>query len=225
MEFQAFPSLFDQPDFGKSLPIQIAEYIAKEIFVGNLTTGERLKEEELAAHFHTSRAPVREALYLLQIEGLVERLPRRGTVVKEYTEKELHELYDVRLSLECTAIEKLEPFWDEEMAMQFGDVLERMRCAVEDADARTYARLNDAFHQLFVQSTGNKMLWRIYHQLNNLLVILLQVSTQEIVQMQTSYDEHAAIVQALKQRNFTLAKERLAAHVHHGMTRALQTRR
>lgn len=225
MELQAFPSLFDEPEFGKSLPMQIAQYIAREIFVGHFATGKHLKEEELAEHFHTSRAPVREAMYLLQVEGLVERLPRRGTVVKEYTNNELRELYDVRLGLECTAIDKLAQCWNEETSARFVDVLGQMGKAVSAGDAAMYAHLNDTFHKLFVQCAGNKMLWRIYRQMNNLLIILLQVSTQEVVQMQTSYVEHQAIVQALQQADFALAKDLLGQHVRHGMDRALQSGR
>ncbi|MCL6453942.1 MAG: GntR family transcriptional regulator [Alicyclobacillus sp.] len=225
MDFQTFPSLFDQPEFGKSLPMQIAEYIVHQIFRGELHTGDHLKEEELAARFHTSRAPVREALYLLQVEGLVERLPRKRTVVREYTDEELAELYDVRIGLECLALERLAAAEPSAIAARMEEILRRMEAAVEAEDAQTYAHLNDVFHQTLVQGAGNQMLWRIYRQMNNILTILLQVSTQDVVEMQTSVEEHKAIYAAMAERDWARAKELLTQHVRHGMDRALVNRR
>lgn len=224
MAFNEFPSLFDPTEFGKSLPLQIAEFIAGEIFSGRFATGDHLKETELAKMFHTSRAPVREALYLLQIEGLVERLPRRGTVVRAYEDKELLELYDVRVGLECMALERLRDTWDIASEEKFDAVLMKMDVALRQSDADEYAQLNDRFHQLLFELSGNSMLWRIYHQLKNLMVIILQASTQESQTMETSLQEHRQIVEALTQGDFELARERLVTNIRHGMDRALKSR-
>ncbi|KPV45092.1 GntR family transcriptional regulator [Alicyclobacillus ferrooxydans] len=224
MAFREFPSLFEQPEFGQSLPVQISEQIARQIFEGEYVTGQRLKEEELAKVFHTSRAPVREALYLLQLEGLVERLPRRGTVVRAYEEKEVHELYDVRIGLECLAIDQLQKAWNDTCSQKFRRVLERMEVALSEANSDEYAELNDVFHQLLFELGKNQILWRIYHQLNNVFIILLQASTQEAHDMRTSYEEHKGIVDAMEVGDFVLAKERLVNNVTHGKDRALQAR-
>ena len=225
MAFREFPSLFSQPEFGKSLPAQIAEQIARQIFNGEYTTGQHLKEEELAKVFRTSRAPVREALYLLQLEGLVERLPRRGTVVKAYKDKEVHELYDVRVGLECLAIDQLSKTWGDTSSEKFRQIIERMELALTRADSDAYAELNDLFHQLLFELGDNRMLHRIYHQLKNVFIILLQVSTRDSNEMQVSLSEHKGIVEAMEQGEFNLAKERLIENVRHGMDRALQSRK
>jgi DNA-binding GntR family transcriptional regulator len=189
MAFHTLLSFSNQPEFGKSLPMQIAEYIARKIFQGDLQIGERLKEEELSELFQTSRA--------LQIEGLVERLPRRGTIVKAYTDKELRELYEVRLGLEKMAMEAVQQSWCAESRRKFDEVLQNMELALNQEDAEEYARLNDLFHQLLFQLADNSILWRMYRQLKNVLIAMLQLSTQEIAQMRVSYREHAEIVRAL----------------------------
>ncbi|MCL6517177.1 GntR family transcriptional regulator [Alicyclobacillus sp.] len=210
--------------FGKSLPQQIADFIATEILQGRLHPGDRLKEEELAEKFQTSRAPVREALYLLQIDGLVERQPRRGTVVKAYTQKEIRELYEVRQGLELIAVERLRQVWNRQAAQRFHAVLADMERALANADAEAYSESNEAFHELMFDLAGNEVLLRLYRQLQNLLRLLLRLSTQEPAQMRASYEEHRAIVAALERGDFEEARRVLADNVNHGLHRALGTR-
>ncbi|MBX6353664.1 MAG: GntR family transcriptional regulator [Thermoflavifilum sp.] len=225
MQFSAFMTVRGEEDeIGKSLPMRIAEYIARGILEGRFATGERLKEEELAATFNTSRSPVREALYMLQLEGLVERLPRRGTVVKAYTQKELRELYEVRLGLEAMAMDRLVQRWTPQVERRFRRVLQDMEEALASVDAEAYARLNDDFHQLIFEHADNSVLWRMYRQLKNLLIAVLQLSTQDVEQMRMSLEEHRGIVDVLASGRFDEAKALLLENVRHGMDRALRTR-
>jgi DNA-binding GntR family transcriptional regulator len=225
MQFSAFSGATgEEDDIGKSLPMRIAEYIAKGILEGRYRTGERLKEEELAQLFNTSRSPVREALYMLQLEGLVERLPRRGTVVKEYTRKELRELYEVRLGLESMAMDRLVSRWTPQVQQRFEAVIAQMEETLARADAEAYAQLNDAFHQLIFEHADNSVLWRMYRQLKNLLIAMLQLSTQDVALMRASLKEHRGIVEALAKGRFEDAKQLLLENVRHGMDRALEAR-
>lgn len=95
-------------DFSKNaLSNLIAEHIAEQIITGELKPGQKLIENDYAAEYGTSRAPVREAFYLLTIEGLVERIPRKGTVVKGYTEEEIYDLLEIRILLESLAMKRI----------------------------------------------------------------------------------------------------------------------
>ncbi len=210
-----------EKDFGKPLPTQIAEYIAKQIFQGTLSPGERLKEEELAKLFRTSRAPVREALYLLQIDGLVERLPRRGTVVRAYTDREIQELYEVRLSLEQLAVNRLQSHWSEEARAAFCEVLVNMQKAFTEGNSELYSDQNTRFHDLLFQIADSEILTRLYRQLTYPLQPLLQFSTQSQAQMQDSFEEHQEIVKCLSNYEFDLAKSVITKNVQHGLARAM----
>jgi DNA-binding transcriptional MocR family regulator len=86
--------------FGRSLPQQIARILREEIIERKLLPGSKLPEPALVDRFETSRAPIREALYLLAQEGLIERTPRKGALVKGYARQEISELYRVRITLE-----------------------------------------------------------------------------------------------------------------------------
>ena len=73
------------------------------IIGGEYAPGERLRAEARAARFGTSRTPVREALMLLEGDGLVEIEPRRGAVVRSFDPADLVDLYEVRALLEARA--------------------------------------------------------------------------------------------------------------------------
>ncbi len=90
-----------KPGAGKeqraSFPQQIAGMLAEEITD---------LDQTLAGRFGTSRASIREALYLLAQKGIVERIPRKGAVVRRYTPCEIEEIYKVRVTLEELALER-----------------------------------------------------------------------------------------------------------------------
>lgn len=96
VEFRLFADL---PDPTLSVPEQIAAKVGDRVIVGTLAPGSRIGEQELADEFKVSRGPVREAIRLLEREGLVTVLPRRGALVTQLSSAELRELYEVRSSL------------------------------------------------------------------------------------------------------------------------------
>jgi DNA-binding GntR family transcriptional regulator len=84
----------------RSASAAASEVIRAAIIDGRLAPGRRLKEEELARELGMSRTPVREALLLLQSEGLVESIPRRGATVRSYAADDLDDMYQLRAVLE-----------------------------------------------------------------------------------------------------------------------------
>ena len=89
----------------KPLPDKIAEYIRNQIIQGKLKPGEKILEAQLADDLNISRTPIREAIRLLECEGFVELLPRRGAIVKEFSEKDLQDTVEVKACLETLVAE------------------------------------------------------------------------------------------------------------------------
>lgn len=83
----------------RALPEQIADLLAQEIVEEKLAPGERLTELALCAQFGVSRAPVREALRLLEVRGLVRIEPRRSVRVTQLSAQEVDDLYEIRAAL------------------------------------------------------------------------------------------------------------------------------
>lgn len=83
---------------------EVANLLRKQILNGDIQSGERLIETEIAEQLGVSRMPVREALRMLESEGLIKSVPRKGLIVTEYTEDDIREYYTIREALEVCAI-------------------------------------------------------------------------------------------------------------------------
>jgi DNA-binding GntR family transcriptional regulator len=91
--------MFDKTRLTQTLPERIAEVVGERITSGAYLPGERLVEAALAKEMKVSHGPIRDALRLLQNAGVVTIEPYRGAIVTEYSEQDIHELYQVRAAL------------------------------------------------------------------------------------------------------------------------------
>lgn len=95
----AFRLFGDQPTPTLTVPEQIAAQIGDRILDGRLPPGARIGEQELADEFQVSRGPVRDAIRILEREGLATILARRGAIVTELSAAELREIFEIRAAL------------------------------------------------------------------------------------------------------------------------------
>ena len=109
----------------RSLPEQIAARLAERILAGTYAPGERIREEALAVEFSVSRGPAREALRLLEKDGLITILARRGAMVTKLTIEEVCEIFEIRAVLnglrdrlvaESATRDQMLPFLETEVA-------------------------------------------------------------------------------------------------------------
>ncbi|WP_273841484.1 GntR family transcriptional regulator [Rubrobacter calidifluminis] len=207
--------------FGASLPEQVADAVSDWIVEGELEPGSRLPETMLAERFGTSRAPVREAIYLLEQAGLVERVPRKGTVVRDHDEGEVREIYRVRFALEEFALERICGTEQERRrAVEvLSGLLERMREARDDP--RHYHDLNFAFHKALIQASGSELLDRLYRQIEGPLRVFLRLSFLDPEVVAASTRDHAELVEAIRAGDLERASGILREHDARGMKRAI----
>ncbi|MCK4379106.1 MAG: GntR family transcriptional regulator, partial [Deltaproteobacteria bacterium] len=78
------------------LPDKIADFIRETIIVGKLKPGEKISEAKLAEELRISRTPIREAIRMLESEGFVSIIPRRGTVVSDFSFDDLYEYFQIK---------------------------------------------------------------------------------------------------------------------------------
>lgn len=147
-----------------------------------------------------------------------------GAVVRSYAEKEVRDLYEVRLALENLAMDRIAERWQEEWEAEFHPILERMVQAAEAGDAKTYARHNADFHWLLMRLAGSDILWNLYRQTTYPLNTLTRLSTRTQEDLFRSTGEHRAIVEAMREHNFREAKALLSQNVQHGLERVLRVR-
>jgi DNA-binding GntR family transcriptional regulator len=209
------------PGFGLPLPEQIAEVLADEIIERKLSPGSRLPEPALAERFGTSRAPIREALYLLDQAGLVERTPRRGTVVKTYSRREIEELYQVRITLERLALERIceEPDMVEACLVTLEPIIREMEAAQDDP--LRYRELNYLFHRSIIVVSRSDLVRRLYAQIEGPLKIFLRRMFSADDAVSKSFGEHLQILAAIEEADAEKAQQRLEKHDIDGMRRAI----
>lgn len=210
-----------RPGLGLPLPEQVAEILASEIIERELPPGSKLREPALAQRFGTSRAPIREALYILDQAGLVKRIPRHSTIVKTYSRREIEELYQVRITLERLALERIceDPDAVRECLATLGPITREMEAAQEDP--RRYRELNYLFHRSIIAGSRSSLVQRLYAQIEGPLKIFLWRMFFVEGAAQKSFGEHLQILAAIREADAADAQRTLERHDMDGMRRAI----
>jgi DNA-binding GntR family transcriptional regulator len=178
---------------------RLREAIEEEITTGKLLPGSRLDEAELAKRFNVSRTPIREALSLLLGEGLIETRPRRGVVVTRVTPQRLIEMFEVMAELEvmCAQLAARRMSEDELAAIESAHAACEGAVAARDADAYFYA--NERFHYAIYTASHNSFLFEQAASLQRKLRPYRRLQLRVRNRIQRSFEEHQAIVDALRE--------------------------
>ncbi len=143
----------------------VFQTLRRGILRGDLKPGERLMEIQLANRLGVSRTPVREAIRMLELEGLVINIPRRGAQVSRITEKDLRDVLEVRLGLEELAVRLAAERITPEMLEELYAASRHFEGMVGDAGITELAEADEEFHAIIYRATGNK---RLVQMINNL---------------------------------------------------------
>ena len=202
------------------LPIRerVASEIRNAIFSGSFTPGQELGQDFLATKLGVSRMPVREALHILAGEGLVELRVNRGAIVKEVSAVSIREHFEIRLILECEAVARACSRITDFSELDY--IHEEQRKAIANVDVEEANMCNQALHMFIWEHAGNEKLKNILVQLWNGLSIGTVV--RPIDHMQRSFNEHAQIIEALKNRDEESARTCMAAHLKRSMENMLK---
>ena len=200
-------------DERSSLVTEIACVVGAEILEGMRRPGSDLNSVELARRFRTSRTPTREAVVILEKEGLVEILPRRRPRVANLSISEIREIYRVRAAmLGLIAAEVVRLATDEEIA-ELRRILQTMERAANAGDRDGYYWGNVGFHERFADMAHNKTLQRILETLVLRSLRLRRLTLTQPERMQRSLADHIRLVGALEDRDGELASALIKANV------------
>lgn len=198
-----------------SLVSRIACEIAAEIIENIRAPGEDLNSVELARHYKTSRTPVREALMLLEKEGLVTVPPRRRPSVASFDIKEVREIYNVRASLlGATAADVARRASVEELA-ELRMHLDAMCAAHEAGHLDDYVWANVAFYNVLTVAADNQTAKRIIDSLLLRTLRLRRLSLSLPSRLDKSISSHILILDACEEHDEQLASALiLSNHLH-----------
>jgi len=200
-------------DEGASLVIDIACTVGADILDGSLRPGSDLNSVDLAARFSTSRTPVREALVMLEKEGLVEIPPRRRPRVADHSRDEIREIYRVRAAmLGLVASEASEHASAEELA-ELRTIVTAMEHAASTGDRDGYYWGNVRFHERFAELSGNRTLLRLLDSLVLRSLRFRRLTLANPERVRRSIADHSRLVSALEDRDPALATALASANV------------
>jgi DNA-binding GntR family transcriptional regulator len=198
-----------------SLPLseQLREHIEERIVNGRYAPGTKLDEAELAASFHVSRTPIREALIQLSAAGLVESRPRRGSIVAEVSPTRLAEMFDFMAELEAACARRAALLATEEEIAKLDAAHEACRPAFEANDPDRYYRRNEQFHRTLYAISHNAFLAEQSAMMQRRLQAYRRLQLRVPHRIAASFSEHVGVVEAIRARDPDLATDRIKAHV------------
>lgn len=170
-------------------------------------------EIHLAQKLGVSRTPVREAIRMLESEGLVIMMPRKGAVVSEITIPDLEDVLEVRTALEELAVKKACQNMTEQELQNLKMAEENFIRAVKEGDLISCAQADVNFHEIISDATQNRRLIQI---LNNIREQIYRYRLENLKDRSTHanlIEEHRAICKALEDRDQDKAVEALQIHI------------
>ncbi|MFB7139214.1 GntR family transcriptional regulator [Gottfriedia sp. NPDC056225] len=163
-----------------------------QIISGLIESGTKLSENKLAADFNVSRSPIREALKTLATENLI-RLERMGAVVVGLTEKEIEEIYDVRLLIETFVFERLVKLDTKELVKELRKILEMMKIAIKFQDADEFSLQDVIFHETIIRAINHSYIMMIWNNAKPVMEAFILLSMR--VRFQEQYEDFPRIVE------------------------------
>jgi DNA-binding GntR family transcriptional regulator len=194
----------------KSIQQLVTRGIRDAIITGVFKPNEKLNQSELAKRFDVSRIPIREALRMLEGEGLVHFHPNHGAIVAAVTEGEIRDIYEIRTALEVTtaqrSIERVSP-----------STIARMRSALREmkktSDPELWVRLNDEFHLALYQVGGRPRLLSMIATTRNLVAACIRTSVMSQSNRRAFDLQHASILRAVEERDQAALRKHLKNHL------------
>lgn len=191
----------------------VARILRAEIFTGNLEPGEGLPERALAEQLGVSRTPVREALFTLHSEGLVEMLPNRGATVRTLTARDIEQIYSLRAVLESYAAHEAATVRTQRDIAMMIDAHTRLERNHLDGSLSDQALADLAFHQAISDATGSRLLQTIMGQVLAFTVSFRSQYAYPPERVAVALTQHQAILDAIRAQDGPVAERLMREHV------------
>lgn len=199
------------------LPLRdvVFQTLRQAILRGTLQPGERLMEIHLAQKLGVSRTPVREAIRMLELDGLVIMVPRKGAIVAEITVSDLEDVLEVRGALEDLAVRKACQNMTKEQLEELKAAAERFENCLKGEDLLACAQADVEFHEMICRATKNRRLIQILNNIREQIYRYRLENLKDKGSHENLVEEHAAICRALEQRSEERAGEAIRVHIEH----------
>jgi DNA-binding GntR family transcriptional regulator len=194
------------------LSIRIADALRASILSGELSPGERIRQEEIAEQFGASRIPVREALRMLVTDGIVHMVSNSGAWVSTLTQAECSEQYQIRERLEPLLLRYSLPNLTSEALEKLQSLVQEMKAT---PDRETFMRLDREFHWMTYSGASANTLSDIIERLWNTTQPYRRVFMQivRVGGIDVTHLEHDLLMDAILRNDSTDAERILSGHI------------
>jgi len=179
------------------MPVRAADEIRGAILSGALLPGTRIKQEELAARLGVSREPVRQALLLLQREGLVSTEPGRTATVASLDQRYIADVYEFREAIDGLVAATVAKLSAPDLT-HIDEIVARGREAVRLRNLRRLIELDIAFHSALYEAANNRVLIDVMRDQWNHIRRVMAMVLGETSYRNRVWEEHGAILQAIR---------------------------
>lgn len=207
----------------KSLADDIVFRLREAIASGKLAPGERLQEQHIAESLGVSRGPVREALLVLEREGLVVKQHNKGAVVARLSREDLDEVFSLRLALERLAMQRAVRRISPAQLAELEAVLAHMAAYVaRGITEQESADLDLSFHEIIYQASQHQRLLDAWMNLKpQIHIFLLSRNVANLDFREAIVSSHQVLYEALRAQEEARAVELIEIHLHEAYRRIL----
>ena len=194
---------------------QVYDQIMQAIRAGSISSDDRIVQEKLAEEFEISRTPIREALFRMEQEGILELAGRGGFRIRKLGAEEIAEMYGARAAIEGFAARILAEANDKATCDRLRDRITR----AEDLDENSvsaYFDANRSIHRAIVEATGNRYLLEFFDNIWNRGSSFTLFATIQLVDLSRSLGDHMALIDAIETGNGSVAAEKMISHIRDG---------
>lgn len=202
-----------QPDGSASLEEKVYLSLEEQIISQKLRPGESVTEMKLSRELGVSRTPVREALQRLDREGLIKLIPNKGAVVLGISEKDLIDIYKIRMRLEGLAARIAAENTNLEFCRELCDNVDLTGFYMEKGDIEKVKNLDSEFHDIIYRSCESRMLGKTLSELHRYIASYRKLSLAADGRIERSLAEHREIYDAITRGDAAAADALMSEHV------------
>jgi DNA-binding GntR family transcriptional regulator len=206
----------------KTIRRKVHHYLREQLLNGEIPPHEHLVEAKIAREIRTSRTPVREALHSLELEGLIESIPRVGYVVKDISEEEVGEICEIR-----TAIEELATRWAIEkghgkLVKELKKNISMSEERVSKGNAKAFVDMDAQFHEIISKCSGSQRLLELAQTLRRHMLRYRIQSIYSFDNVLRAIDGHKGILRAIEKKNLEEVSKAIRHHMEQSKRDVLQ---
>ena len=186
------------------------DYLYNAIISQELVPGQAIIEQSISDLLGISRTPIREALTMLEMEGLVYRIPSKGSFVKEIMVQDVEEIFELRIMFETMAIRRAVSLISAEELDEIEVLLLKANNSLED---EVYYESDRYLHNTLMKYSKNNVMQKFYSTIEGHFERFRHVSAMAPKRLDSSREEHMEILKAIRNRDVVDAEKKLLNHL------------